>query len=64
VELQDLFKEDTNAESIGSSEDRCEQQRLVVRHRLGAKKRSQDSVGSRQVSAARKRVMCHAVPAV
>jgi hypothetical protein len=38
---------------------------LAVRRRRGAKKRSQDSVGSRQkVSAARKRVMRRAVPAV
>jgi hypothetical protein len=65
VEGQDFFKEETNAENIGSSEDRCEEQRLVVRRRLGDKKRSQDSVGSRQkVSAARKRVIRRAIPAV
>jgi hypothetical protein len=65
VERQELFKEEINVDNIGSSEDRCEEQRLVVRRRLGAKKRSQDSVGSRQkVSAARKRIIRCAVPAV
>jgi hypothetical protein len=29
VERQDLFKDETNAENIGSSEDRCEKQRLA-----------------------------------
>jgi hypothetical protein len=65
VELQDQFKEEINAENIGSSEDQCENRCLAVRRRLGAKKRSQDSAGSRQkVSAARKRVIRHAVPAI
>jgi hypothetical protein len=65
VERQDLFKKEINLENIGSSEDRCKDQRLAVRRRRGAKKRSQDSVGSRQkVSAARKRVIRRAIPAV
>jgi hypothetical protein len=65
VERQELFKEELNNENVGSSEDRCEEQRLVVRRRLGAKKRSQDSVGSWQkLSAARKRVVRRAIPAV
>jgi hypothetical protein len=65
VGRQDLFREETNAKNIGPSEDRCEEQRLVVRRRRGVKKRSQDSVGSRQkVSAARKRVIRRAIPAV
>jgi hypothetical protein len=51
-------REKINVDDIGSSEDRCEEQRLVVRRRRGAKKRTQDSVGSRQKSsAARKRVI-------
>jgi hypothetical protein len=33
MELQDLFKEEINLKNIGSSEDRCEDQRLVVRRR-------------------------------
>jgi hypothetical protein len=65
VERQELFEEETNFDTIGSSEDRCEVQRLAVRHRRGAKKRSQGSVGSRQkLSAAWKRVIRRAVPAV
>jgi hypothetical protein len=65
VERQELFKEETSPNNIGSSEDRCEEQRLVARRRRGAKKRSQDSVGSRQkVSAARKPVIRRAIPAV
>jgi hypothetical protein len=65
VERQDLFKEEINFDTIGSSEDRCEHQRLAVRRRRGAKKLSQDSVGSRQkLSAARKRVIRRAIPAV
>jgi hypothetical protein len=65
VERQDLFKEEMNVDNIRSSEDRCEEQRLVVRRRRGAKKRSQDSFGSRQkVSAARKQVIHRAIPAV
>jgi hypothetical protein len=64
VERQELFKEETYLNNIGSSEDRCEEQRLVVRRRREAKKRSQDSFRSRQkVSAARKRVIRRAVPA-
>jgi sirohydrochlorin ferrochelatase len=64
VEPQDLIKEEINLENIGSSEDRCEEQRLAVRRRRGAKKRTQDSVGSRQKSSAgRKREISHAIPA-
>jgi hypothetical protein len=63
VERQDLFKEETYSNNIGSSEDRSGYQRLVVRRRRGAKKRSQDSVGSRQkLYAARKRVISRAIP--
>jgi hypothetical protein len=65
VERQELFEEEINFDTIGSSEDRCEDQRLAVRRRRGAKKRSQDSVGSWQkISAARKRVKRRPVPAV
>jgi hypothetical protein len=65
VERQDLFKEQINVDNIGSLEDRCKEQHLDVRRRRGAKKRSQDSVGSRQkVSAAHKRVIRRAIPAV
>jgi hypothetical protein len=65
VERQDLFKEEINLENIGSSEDRSGYQRLVVRRRRGANKRTQDSVGSRQkLSAARKPVVRRAIPAV
>jgi hypothetical protein len=65
MERQELFKEETNFDNVGSSEDRSEDQRLAVRRRRGAKKRSQDSVGSRQeISAARKRVVRRAIPAV
>jgi hypothetical protein len=65
VERQDLVKEEINAENIGSSDDRSGYQRLAVRRRRGAKKRSQDSVGSRQkLSAARKRVIRRAIPGV
>jgi hypothetical protein len=65
VERQDLVKEEINAENIGSSEDRSGYQRLAVRRRRGAKKRTQDRVGSRQkVSVAHKRVIRRANPAV
>jgi hypothetical protein len=65
VERQKLHENEINFDTIGSSEDRCEDQRLAVRRRRGAKKRSQASVGSRQkVSAARKRVIRRAIPAV
>jgi hypothetical protein len=65
VERQDLFEEEINLYNIGSSEDRCEDQRLAVRRRRGTKKRSKYSVGSRQKSsAARKRVIRRAVPAL
>jgi hypothetical protein len=65
VEWQDLFKEEINNENFESSEDRSGEQRLVVRCRRGAKKRTQDSVGFRQkLSAARKRVVRRAIPAV
>jgi hypothetical protein len=50
---------------IGSSEDRCEDRRLAVRRRRGTKKRTQDSVRSRQtLSASRKRVIRRVVPEV
>jgi hypothetical protein len=65
VGRQKLRENEINAENIGSSEDRYGEQRLAVRRRRGAKKRSQDSVGSRQkVSAARKRCIRRAIPAV
>jgi hypothetical protein len=65
VERQEPFKEEINVDNIVSSEDQCEDQRFVLRRRRGAKKRTQDSVGSRQkVSAARKRVIRRAIPAV
>jgi hypothetical protein len=60
-----LENEEINAENIGSSEDRSGNRRLVVRGRRRAKKWAQESVGSRQKSsAARKRVMRRAIPAV
>jgi hypothetical protein len=65
VERQELFKEETYSNNIGSSEDRFGYRRLVLRRRRGAKKRTQDSVGSRQkLSAAGKRVIRRAIPAV
>jgi hypothetical protein len=65
VERQELFKEHIDFDNFASSEDRYGYQRLAVRRCRGAKKRSQDSVGSRQKSsAARKRVIRRAVPAV
>jgi hypothetical protein len=65
VERKELFKEETYSNNIGSSEDLCKGRRLVVRRRRGAKKRSQNSVGSRlKLSAARKRVIRLSVPAV
>jgi hypothetical protein len=65
VERQELREKEINFENIGSSEDRCEEQRLVVRRRRWAKKWTQDSVGFRQKSSAtRKRVIRRAVPAV
>jgi hypothetical protein len=65
VEWQELSKEETYFDNIGSLKDQCQDRCLVVRRRRGAKKRSQDSVGSRQKSsAARKRAICCAVPAV
>jgi hypothetical protein len=65
VERQELFKEETYANNIGSWEDRSGYRRLVVRRRRGAKERIQDSVGPRQkLSAARKRVMRRAASAV
>jgi hypothetical protein len=48
VECQDLFKEELNMDNIASSQDRYGEQGLIVRRRRGAKKRSQDSIGSRQ----------------
>jgi hypothetical protein len=65
VERQELFEEEINVDTIASSEDRYGEQHLAVRRRRGAKKRSQDSVGSRQkLSVACKRVIHLAVPAV
>jgi hypothetical protein len=65
VERQERFKEEAYFDNVGSSDDRYGDRRLVVRRRRGAKKRTQDSVGSRQkLSAARKQVIRHAVPAV
>jgi hypothetical protein len=65
AERQKLRENEINVYNIASSEDRSGYQRLAVRHRQGAKKRSQDSVGSRQKSsAARKRVIHCAIPAV
>jgi hypothetical protein len=65
VECQELLMEEVDVDAVGSSEDQYGDRRLVVRHWRDAKKRTQDSVGSRQkLSAARKRVMRHAVPAV
>jgi hypothetical protein len=65
VERQELFKGEIYPNNIGSSEDRSGYQRLAVQRRQGSKNRSQDSVGSRQkVSAACKRVIRHAIPAV
>jgi hypothetical protein len=55
VECQELQMEEAVVDAVG----------LAARRRRGAKKRTQDSVGSRQkLSAARKRVICCAVPAV
>jgi hypothetical protein len=65
VERQKLRENEINVDNIASSEDRSGYQRLAVRRRQGAKKRPQDSVGSRQkTSAARKRVIRRAVSAV
>jgi hypothetical protein len=65
LERQGLREKEINFENIGSSEDRCGDRRLVVRRRRGAKKRIQDSVGSRQkLSSARKQVVRRAVLAV
>jgi hypothetical protein len=65
LERKELFKEEINIDNIGASEDRCKDQRLDAQSCRGAKKRSQDSVGSRQkLSACRKRVISRAIPAV
>jgi hypothetical protein len=65
VERQELLEEGINFDDIGSSQVRYGDRCLVVRRRRGAKKRIQDSVGSRQkLFAARKRVIRRAVPAV
>jgi hypothetical protein len=65
VEPQELPDNEINAENTGSSEGRYGEQHLAVRRRREAKKRSQDSVGPWQkVSAARRRVIRRAVPAV
>jgi hypothetical protein len=65
LEWQELREKEINVDNIGLSEDRCEEQRLVVRRRRGARKQTQDNVGSRQKSsAARKRDIRRAVLAV
>jgi hypothetical protein len=65
VECQKLQMEEADVDAFASSEDRSGYRRLAVRHHQGAKKRIHDSDGSRQKhSAARKRVMRRAVPAV
>jgi hypothetical protein len=65
VERQKLRENEINAKNIGSSEDRYAEQGLAARRRRGTKKRTQDSVGSRQkVSAARKGVICCTIPAM
>jgi hypothetical protein len=65
MERQEVFEEEINFDTNGPSEDRYKNQRLAVPRHRGAKKRSEDSDGSRQkVSATRKRVIRHAVPAV
>jgi hypothetical protein len=45
MERQELFEEEINFDTIGSSQDRCEDRRLVVQRHREAKKRTQDSVG-------------------
>jgi hypothetical protein len=60
----ELRKGEMNVDNIESLEDRYGDRRLVVRRRRGAKKRIQDSVGSRQKSALRKRLVCRAIPAM
>jgi hypothetical protein len=45
VERQELFEEEINFDTIGSSENRCEDQRLAVRRRRGAKKRPKTVLG-------------------
>jgi hypothetical protein len=65
VERQKLRENEINVDNIASSEGRSGHKPLAVRRRQEAKKRSQDSVGSRQKSsAARKRVIHRTVPAV
>jgi hypothetical protein len=49
---QELFIQEMNIDNIGSLEDRYGDRCLAVRRRRGAKKRIQDSVGSRQKSSA------------
>jgi hypothetical protein len=48
LEQQRLREEEMNVANFGSLEDRYGDRRKVVRRRRGAKKRIQDSVGSRQ----------------
>jgi hypothetical protein len=55
LERQELREEETNFHNIGSSEDRCEDRRFVVRRRRGAKKRIQQSVWSQYKSSAARR---------
>jgi hypothetical protein len=58
VERLELLNNEINFDNIGSLEDRYGDRCLVVRRRRTAKKRTQDSVGSRQkLSAARKRLL-------
>jgi hypothetical protein len=46
VERQELFKEETYPKNIGSSEDLSGYQRLAVRRRQGAKKRSRQKLSA------------------
>jgi hypothetical protein len=65
VECQELQMEEADVDAVGWSEDRYGDRRLVVRRRRGAKKRTPDSVASRQKSStARKRVIRRAIPAM
>jgi hypothetical protein len=65
MECQELQMEEADMDALGSWDDRYGDGRLVVRSLRGAKKRTQDKIGSRQqLSAARNRVIRRAVPAV
>jgi hypothetical protein len=64
-DCQELQMEEADVDAVVSPEDRYRDRHLLVRSRRGAKKRTQDSFGSRQnVSVALKRVIRRAVPAV